>query len=268
MTQQISFETYRGNPAAKYEQYFVPAIGAPLAQDLVELAALRPGERVVDVACGTGVVTRLAAERVGDAAVAGVDVNPAMLEVARTATQDTAIEWHEASADALPLGDATFDVALCQMGLQFFPDRLGALREMRRVLSSGGRAALNVPGPTPPLLAVLEQALGRHIGPEAAGFVATVFSLHEPEELRELMESAGFTDVEARSEHRVLTLPAAEDFLWQYVFSTPLAEPAGKLDEERRADLQQEVVTGWAPFAEDGGLVLELDITSATARTA
>lgn len=191
-----------------------------------------------------------------------------MLEVARTATQDTAIEWHEASADALPLGDATFDVALCQMGLQFFPDRLGALREMRRVLISGGRAALNVPGPTPPLLAVLEQALGRHLGPEAAGFVAMVFSLHEPEELRELMESAGFTDVGAGSEHKALTLPAAEDFLWQYVFSTPLAEPAGKLDEERRADLQHEVVTGWAPFAENGGLVLELDITSATARTA
>jgi hypothetical protein len=139
---------------------------------------------------------------------------------------------------------------------------------MQRVLRPGGRVALNVPGPTPPLLAVLEQALRRHIGPEAAGFVATVFSLHEPEELRELMESAGFTDVGARSEHKALTLPAAEDFLWQYVFSTPLAEPAGKLDEERRADLQQEVVTGWAPFAEDGGLVLELDITSATARTA
>ena len=209
MTQQTSFETYRGNPAANYEDYFVPAIGAPLAQDLIELAALRAGERVVDIACGTGVVTRLAAERVGDAAVAGVDVNPAMLEAARTATQGTAIEWHEASADALPLGDATFDVCLCQMGLQFFPDRLAALREMRRVLSPGGRAAVNAPGPIPPLLAVLEQALGRHLGPEAAGFVATVFSLHEPEELRELMESAGFTDVEARSEHRALALPVS-----------------------------------------------------------
>jgi len=268
MTQQLSSKTYRGNPAANYEHYFVPAIAAPLARDLVELAALRPGERVVDVACGTGVVTRLAAERVGDVAVAGVDVNPAMLEVARTAAQDAAIEWHEASADALPLGDATFDVALCQMGLQFFPDRLGALRELRRVLRPRGRVILNVPGPTPPPFAVLEQALGRHLGPEAAGFVATVFSLHEPEELRELLEGAGFTDVEAGSEHRALTLPAAEDFLWQYVFSTPLAEPAGKLDEERRADLQQEVVAGWAPFAADGGLVLEFDLTSATARTA
>jgi ubiquinone/menaquinone biosynthesis C-methylase UbiE len=268
MTQQLSFETYRGNPAANYERYFVPAIASPLARDLVELAALRPGERVVDVACGTGVVTRLAADRVGDSAVAGVDVNPGMLEVARTAAPDTAIEWHAASADALPLGDGTFDVALCQMGLQFFPDRLGALRELRRVLAPGGRVALNVPGPTPPPLAVLERALGRHLGPQAAGFVATVFSLHEPAELRELMERAGFTGVEASSEHRVLTVPPAEDFLWQYVFSTPLAEPAGRLDEERRDALQREVVTAWAPFADDGGLVLELDLTSVTARVA
>ena len=166
MTQQTSYETYSGGPAANYERYFVPAIGAPLGHDLIELAELRPGEHVVDVACGTGFVTRLAAQRIGGGgAVAGVDVNPGMLQVARSVAADTAIEWHEASAEALPLGDATFDVALCQMGLQFFPDRQGALREMRRVLRPGGRIILNVPGPTPPPLAVLVQALRRHIGP-------------------------------------------------------------------------------------------------------
>jgi ubiquinone/menaquinone biosynthesis C-methylase UbiE len=268
MTQQISYRTYGGGPAANYERYFVPAIGAPLAHDLIELAELRPGEHVLDVACGTGVVTRLAAERVGDSAVAGVDVNPGMLEVARNAAPDAAIEWHEASAEALPLGDATFDVVLCQMGLQFFPDRQGALREMQRVLRPGGRVVLNVPGPTPPLLAVLEQALRRHIGPEAGGFVATVFSLHDTEEVRLLLEGARFTDVQTRSERKTLRVPRPEDFLWQYVYSTPIADAANKLDEDRRADLQQEVVTGWEPFAEDGGLVLELDITSAAARTA
>ena len=268
MMQQISYETYGGGPAANYERYFVPAIGAPVARDLIELAELRLGEHVLDVACGTGVVTRLAAERVGDSVVAGVDVNPGMLEVARDAARDTAIEWHEASAEALPLGDATFDVVLCQMGLQFFPDRQGALREMQRVLRPGGRVVINVPGPTPPPLAVLEQALRHHIGPEAGGFVATVFSLHDAEEVRLLLEGARFTDVQARSERKTLRVPHAKDFLWQYVYSTPLADAASKLDEDRRLDLRQEVVTGWEPFAEDGGLVLEVDMTSATGRRA
>lgn len=268
MTQQISHETYGGGPGANYERYFVPAIGAPLARDLVELAELRPGEHVVDVACGTGVVTRLAAERVGGGAVAAVDVNPRMLAVARDAAADTAIEWHEASAEALPLGDATFDVVLCQMGLQFFADREGALREMWRVLRPGGRVVLNVPGPTPPPMAVLEQALRRHIGPQAGGFVATVFSLHDTEEVGGLLEPAGFVDVQARSERKTLSVPPPEHFLWQYVFSTPLADAASKLDEDHRADLQHEVVAGCEPFAEDGGLVLEVDITSATGRKA
>ncbi|MEW6582510.1 MAG: methyltransferase domain-containing protein [Actinomycetota bacterium] len=270
MTQQaISYETFWGGPAANYERYFVPAIGAPLAHDLVELAELQPGEHVVDIACGTGIVTRLAAELVGgDGTVAGVDVNPGMLQVAHKAAGNPAIEWHQASAEALPLGDATFDVALCQMGLQFFPDRPGALREMRRVLRPGGRVVLNVPGPTPPALAVLEQALRRHIGPAAGGFVAAVFSLHDTDEVRTLLEGAGFADVEASSERKTLRVPPGEQFLWQYVFSTPVADAASKLAEDTRADLQREVVTGWAPFAEDGSLVLEVDLTSATGRRA
>ena len=266
MAQQISYETYSGGPAANYERYFVPVIGAPLAADLIDLAELRRGERVLDVACGTGVVTRLAAERVGDGTVAGLDVNPGMLQVARQVAGCTAIEWHEASAEALPLGDETFDVVLCQMGIQFVPDRLGAMREMQRVLVPGGRVVLNVPGPAPPPLAVLEQALRRHLGPEAGGFIATVFSLHDSEEVGDLLKAAGFTEVSARSERKTLQLPPPEDFLWQYAHSTPLADAASKLSADQRAELQQEFVTGCEPFAEDGALVLDVDITSAIGR--
>ena len=106
---------------------------------------------MLDVACGTGTVARLAAARVGSAgAVTGVDLTPGMLAVARRIEAEGApIDWQEASADRLPLPDASADVALCSLGLQFFPDRPAALREMRRVLIPGGRLAVNAPGPIP-----------------------------------------------------------------------------------------------------------------------
>jgi ubiquinone/menaquinone biosynthesis C-methylase UbiE len=186
-----------------------------------------------------------------------------MLQVARDVTDGRAIEWLEASADALPLEDATFDVAFCQMGLQFFSDRLGALREMRRVLRPGGRVILNVPGPTPPVFVTLEQLLRRHAGRETGGFVATVFSLYESDEVRGLLNRAGFTDVDASSERKTFMLPPAEDFLWEYVYSTPLADAVAALDEDAHAELQQEVANGWEPFTANGALVLEVDVTSA-----
>jgi SAM-dependent methyltransferase len=266
MAQLSSLQSIAGDPAVNYERFFVPAIGAPLARDLVALAKLRQGEHVLDLACGTGVVARLAADEVGDGVVVGVDVNPGMLAVARTASGERTIEWHEAGAEGLPLGEGSFDVAFCQLALQFFSDRAGALREVRRVLRPGGRVVINVPGPTPALFAVLEEALRRHVGPNAAAFVAAVFSLHDTNELCALMTREGLGEPQARTETKTLELPAPEDFLWQYLYSTPLAGPAGTLDEQGRAALQHDVVTGWSEFVRDGRLVLELGVTSATAR--
>src|SRR6185436_19240549 len=112
MAQEISFERYAGSAAANYERYFVPAIGAPHASELVELAALRPGERVLDVACGTGIVAKLAAKRVASSgSIVGIDINPGMLMVASAAGPDApSVKWVEASADSLPLVDGSFDV--------------------------------------------------------------------------------------------------------------------------------------------------------------
>lgn len=261
-------ETYGGNAAEGYERYFVPAIGAPLARDLVRLAALRPGERVLDVACGTGVVARLASRAVGaTGAVAGLDVNPGMLAVAgSTATPGSPIDWHEASAESMPLPDEAFDVVLCQLGLQFMPDPLAALREMRRVLVPGGRMLLNVPGPAGPLFAVLADALARHVGPESAGFVRQVFSPHHPSGLQRLASDAGFRDVAAEASRTTFRLPPAKDFLWQYVGSTPLAALVARAGDEERDALEREVVAGWRGFEEDGGLTYLQEIVAVTAR--
>lgn len=261
-----SFEAYAGTAPENYERYFVPAIGRPLADALVDIAAVRPGQRVLDVACGTGIAARVAAGRVGhDGSVAGADINPGMLAVARsTPAGAMPISWHEAAADALPFPDGAFDLVLCQLGLQFFPDRLGALRDMRRVLAPSGRALVLVPGPAPEIFTILEEALASHLTPEVAAFVQVVFSLHDPDELRGLMADAGFRRPDARAHTRTLHLPSPEEFLWQYVYSTPLATAAAGLDDHARAAITRDVVASWRPFTQRGTLVLELGFSVAS----
>jgi ubiquinone/menaquinone biosynthesis C-methylase UbiE len=133
-----------GTPGEIYEQHMVPAIFARWAPDIVEAAGIRAGQSVLDLACGAGAVTRLVATRVGpEGRVVGLDINPGMLAVARVAASAPNVEWREGSALKMPLPDATFDAAVCQQGLQFFPDRSAALSEVRRVLKPGGRLALS-----------------------------------------------------------------------------------------------------------------------------
>ena len=268
MSQQHLKEAYSESPPENYERFFVPVIGAPLAADLIECAELRPGERVLDVACGTGVATRLAAERVGAAGtVDGVDINPGMLAVARTVTTppETSIKWYESAAEALPFPDEAFDVVLCQLSLQFFQDRLAALREIRRVLTPGGRVVVNVPGAIAPVFAVMAKALARHISPELADFVHQVFSLHDADELQRLMSSVGFREIHVHTQAKTLRLPPPKEFLWQYVYSTPLAEAVARVNDERRAAVEHDVVEEWQAFVEDGALMYRQDIVLATA---
>ncbi len=211
-----------GTPGEIYERHIVLAIFARWAPDLIEAAGVRSGERVLDVACGTGVVTRLLAERVGAGGrVVGLDRDPGMLAVARTAASRLNIEWLEGSAVKMPLPDAAFDAVVCQQGLQFFPDRPAALREMRRVLVPGGRLALSVwrsidhaPG-----FRVLEQALARRIGPEKAALPP--FSLGDPEAIRAMVAGAGFREVRVRAEVKMSRFRSAEHMVRSVVGGAP-----------------------------------------------
>lgn len=260
-------ETFSENAAENYQRYFVPAIGGPVAEDLIEVAALAPGERVLDVGCGTGVVARLAAGKVMPAgAVSGLDLNPGMLAVAREVTPESAgIDWYEANAEAIPLPEGSFDVVLCQMSLQFMPGRVGALREMRRVLAPGGRLVLNVPGPTPPLFEAFAEALTKHIGQQAAPFVHAVFSLNDVDEIRQLADDAGLRDVTVTVAPKRLRLPRARDFMWQYIYSTPMANAVAGVTDADRLALEKDVSERWHAFAAGDGLEMEVGMTTLTA---
>ena len=168
--------------AENYESNLVPIIFAPWADELVETAALRQGDSVLDVACGTGIVARIAARKLGNTAgVVGVGCKRAD-DHGRSLDGNGRGHRHRVVGSqrlrtALP--EAAFDVVLCQSGLQFFPDRSASLREMRRVLKPGGRLILSVWGPIERSrgFAVAADAVARHIGPEAARPITLAFDL-------------------------------------------------------------------------------------------
>jgi ubiquinone/menaquinone biosynthesis C-methylase UbiE len=258
--------SFAASPPENYERYFVPAIGEPVATELLRAAALRLGERVLDVGCGTGIVARLAADAVGsEGSVAGLDVEPGMLAVARSAAVGAGIEWIEASAESIPLPDESVNVVLCQMSLQFVPDRPRALEEMRRVLVPGGRFVLNVPGPKSSFFEPLAEALARHVDPKAAAFVERVFSLHDIGQLTALLEGAGFRDVRVEAVEIELSLPPPKDFLWQYASATPMAGILMEAGEAARKELEREVVAAWRDYEVDDGMEIDQRIVVATA---
>jgi SAM-dependent methyltransferase len=181
--------------AASYEEKLVPALMEPWAPRVADAARLRPGDRVLDVACGTGVLARAAAARVlPGGTVTGLDLAPAMLAVAARLSPD--ITWRQGSADALPFPDGSFDAVVSQFGFMFFPDPARALREMMRVLVPGGRLALAVWGSladTPVYRAEVELA-ERHAGATVADMLAAPFVMGEGTRLADAFRAAGLAD--------------------------------------------------------------------------
>jgi ubiquinone/menaquinone biosynthesis C-methylase UbiE len=263
-----------GNAAETYEQALVPAVFAAWAPLVVALADPRPGESVLDIACGTGVVTRLAAQRVGRTGnVIGLDLNPGMLTFAASITSSGSpasapITWREASATNMPLPDAAFDVAYCQLGLQFFPDRPAAMREMYRVLVSGGRLGLMVwqgiqysPG-----FGALAAALARHVSTEAAGIMRAPFALAEAEQLRALVAAEGFHDITIQSVAGSVRFPSVSRFVQDYVRGSPLSGHVAKVSDETRAALVSEVADALTSYVAGDALTFPIKAHLASAK--
>jgi ubiquinone/menaquinone biosynthesis C-methylase UbiE len=263
-----TYRSYSDSAAELYESFFVPAIATPVSAELLRVADLRPGERVLDLACGTGVITRAAAERVGPTgSVTGLDLAPDMLTVAtRTPAGGAPITWHQGDAASLPLPDRSYDVVLCQMGLMFMEDRAAALTEAHRVLAPSGRIVVNTPGRVQPLFVAMEAAIAAHIDPDLAAFLGIVFSLHDPDDLAAQLSAAGFDDVSGTEYVATLDLPAPAEFLWSYINLTPLGAIVAEAPAEAKHALERTVVEAWAPSVVDGRIAHDQPMVLASGR--
>ncbi len=236
----------RPTPAEVYERFFGPTISDPWTHVLLEYAAPQPGEHVLDVACGTGSVARHVAPLVDThGKIVALDVNPDMLAVARAlpAPAGATIAWQQANAISLDLADGAFDLVLCQQGLQFFPDRTASVREIRRVLTKGGRVAISVWQALRrhPVYETLLTATARHLGTTLAT-VDVPFSLWDAEELRALLSDAGFQRIEVTPRSLIVQLPAPERFVQLTVQGAAMSIPAfAQLDDAARCALVEAV---------------------------
>jgi SAM-dependent methyltransferase len=236
-----------------YETAFVPAFFAQWAPILCDAAGVAVGQRILDVACGTGIVARTAADRFAPSGgAAGVDVNEAMLTVARRVRPD--IEFRRAEASALPFRDASFDAVLCQMALMFFADRAGALREMARVAAPGGTVAVLVPGALErqASFAPFTEVAARHAGVEARSLLSTYFVCGDLDELVALVDSAGLRVTAAGTEAGIYRAPSVDAFVTTEVESTPLVQ---RISEEVYRRIRADAHDVLAPFTTADGRV-------------
>jgi ubiquinone/menaquinone biosynthesis C-methylase UbiE len=229
----------RNHTAAEiYEQHLVPAMFEPFARDLIRLCDVRRSDRILDVACGTGIVSRLAIAYVEVSAgkVVGADINSVMLNVARHRSAGKDIHWKEGSAMSLPFPNESFDLVICQQGLQFFPDRLKALTEMNRVLVGAnrnggdkncgyGRLVLSVwtsikdsPG-----FSILERLLQETISHEAATVMQLPHSLSDSSELVSLVRAAGFSKILSKEVTKTISFSSVEEFVVGFTNGSMLA---------------------------------------------
>ena len=265
----VSYRQFTGAAAENYQRNFVPAIATPVSRDLLRTADLQPGERVLDVACGTGVISRLAAERVGaTGSVTGIDIAVDMIEVAKAvpAPSGATIDWRVADAASLPIPDASVDVVLCQMGLMFMENQATAITEMHRVLVPAGRVVVNTPGRIQPVFELMERALVEHISPDLGGFVSAVFSTHDPHAVATLLREAGLRDVAATISTCTFRLPTPAEFLWQYINLTPMAEFVTQAPDVAKLSLERRFVEGVKAHVVDGATVVDQPMVIAIGR--
>lgn len=242
-------EQSRIHPTSTPENYdrFLGVVMAPIAAEIVRRAGVGAGATVLDVACGTGVSSRATAEVVGPTGrVVAVDLNAGMLAVARVASASAvpAIEWHEGSASALPLGDAQFDAVICNQGLQYFPDLAAAAREMARVVKRGAPLAASFwmsreHSPYQLAAANAARAVGGQLRAAFEGLGANDLG---PDAAAAAFLASGWRDVVVKEARVSVTFPPLREFVPGHVMGLPVGPQFAALDDAQRVIFVDSVV--------------------------
>ena len=239
-----SDRNFSGSIPALYDRYLVPLIFEPYAADLAERAARGRPNRVLETACGTGAVTRALARALGASAeIVATDLNQSMLDFAAAQPGTEGVTWRQADALALPFPDGSFDAVICQFAAMFFPDKIAAFREARRLLRPGGRFLFNVWDRIEEneFADVVTRAVAALFPADPPSFLArTPHGHHDASAIHRDVEAAGFAEVAIDTIAHRSRAPSPREPAIGYVQGTPLrneieARDASRLEEATEA---------------------------------
>jgi SAM-dependent methyltransferase len=216
---------FSGSVPEFYDRYLGPVLFEPYARDLASRLPQRGGLRVLETACGTGIVTKHLREALpDDATLVATDLNEAMIDYARAAVPAAGITWQQADAQALPFDDGSFDVVACAFGVMFLPDKVQGFREARRVLGSGGLLLANAWHSLEdiPAAGAIHRYVGERVPDDPPRFLETPYGYHDRERIRADLAEAGWEKVQLDDVHIESQSPSAADFATGFAQGTPL----------------------------------------------
>lgn len=264
MTDAQKFQFTNASVPKAYDEFLVPRLFEPWAKLLLDEVNLRPGEAVLDVATGPGTVARLAAVKLGSKGrIVGTDIAPLMLDIARAkpVLADAApIEYVKSPAAPLAASSGAFDAVLCQQGLQFFPDKLGALREIRRVLKPNGRTAIAVWAELErnQIFAAFHAALSATAPSDLVSLITAPFSWPSGAQLKDAAHEAGFRDVRLLTPRLPMVLEGGLEQAVRSFSATPVSPGVAALPDDVQQDFYARLRREMTPLVRDGKVIGEM----------